>query len=202
MIIDLTMPIDEKTPVFPGDPKQEITQNATIEKDGWNEKRLTFNSHFGTHIDAPFHMLANGKKLDELPLEKFIGKAVVIDVRGQKEIAPDLKGVKKDDIVFFRTDHIKKAYSKDFFKANPVITEETAKLLIQKGVKVVGLDSYTPDNDPYKIHKLFFKHDILIIENLINLDKLKQKRFDCYIMPLKIRRADGAPCRVFALVKS
>ena len=52
MISDLTMSIDEKTPVFPGDPMQEIKQIATLEKEGWTEKQLTFTSHFSTHIDA------------------------------------------------------------------------------------------------------------------------------------------------------
>ncbi len=61
-IIDLSILIDERTPVYPGDPKQDIKQIATIEKEGWNEKRITFNSHFSTHIDAPFHMLKDGKK--------------------------------------------------------------------------------------------------------------------------------------------
>ena len=70
MIIDLTMSIDEETPVFPGDPKQEIKQYATIKENGWNEKRLTINSHFSTHIDAPFHMLENGKKLTIVTGEK------------------------------------------------------------------------------------------------------------------------------------
>ena len=56
MIIDLSMPIDEKTPTWPADPKQEIRQLATVEKEGYNEKRLTINSHFSTHIDASLHM--------------------------------------------------------------------------------------------------------------------------------------------------
>src|SRR3989344_4968218 len=123
-IIDLTMPIDERTPVYPGDPAQKIFRSATITKNGWNEKRLEFSSHFGTHIDAPFHMLENGKKLDEFPPEKFIGSAIVLDAHktnSRNEIEADLGKVKSSDIVLFCTGHTKKAYLPEFFAGNPLI---------------------------------------------------------------------------------
>lgn len=198
--IDLTMEISEKTPVFPGDPAQEITQCATIEKNGWNEKRMAFNSHFGTHIDAPFHMQADGKKLDEFSIESFVGNAIVVDARGQKEIVADLGNVKENDFVFFCTNHTKKAHSKEFFENNPVIPLQTAQELVDKKVSVVGIDSYTPDNEPFETHKLLFKHNIRIVENLVGLEELIGKRFECFVLPLKIADADGAPCRVVARV--
>lgn len=199
--IDLTMPLDERTPIFPGDPKQEIKQIATIPTHGWTEKRLAFNSHFSTHIDAPVHMKEGGKTLTDFPLEKFIGEAIVLDVRGQKEIRPSLENVEENDIVFFYTDHSKNAYSDKYFENNPVIPTETAEALIQKKIKIVGLDSFTPDNSPYDVHKLFFKNDILIVENLVDLEKVNGKRFKCFILPLKIQDADGAPCRVVAILE-
>lgn len=200
MIIDLTMSIDMETPVFPGDPKQKIEQIATIEKDGWNEKRLTFNSHFSTHIDAPLHMIKGGKSLSDYPMEKFIGEAVVFDVRGKSEIEIDLSEVNKGNIIFFFTGHGEKAYNEGYFKNNPIITEKMAKEMVDKKIKIVGLDSFTPDNKPYSVHKLFFRNDILIVENLMNLEKLAGKRSQCYILPLKIKDADGAPCRVVCIV--
>lgn len=198
-VFDFTMPIDERTPTFPGDPKQEIRQAATIRENGCNKKRLTFNSHFSTHIDAPFHMLEGGKKLTDYPIEHFIGDAIVVDARGTPKKEPSLADVKRNDIVFLETGHTKKAYSPEFYKDNPTITEGTAQELIDKQVKIVGIDSYTTDNEPFTIHKLLFKHDILLVENLVNLDKLMNKRFKCYIMPLNIKDGDGAPCRVIAV---
>ncbi len=195
---DLTMPIDERTPTFPGDPKQEIKQIATIKENGWNEKRLTFNSHFSTHIDAPFHMIENGKKLTDFPIETFIGEAIVIEMK--KKTDPNLNNVKAGDIVFFLTGQTKKAYSGNFFKDNPLIAKETAQKLIDKKVRIVGIDSFSPDNKPFDIHKMFFKSGILIVENLVNLEKLKGKRFKCYIFPLKIQNAEGAPCRVVGVL--
>lgn len=194
------MPIDKRTPTFLDDPKQEIKQVATIQKNGWNEKRLTINSHFSTHIDAPFHMLDNGKKLTDFPIKTFIGDAIVLDVRNQSKIELDLDDLQPNDIVFFCTNHTKKAYSEDFFKNNPVISKKTAQKLIDKKIKIVGIDSFTPDNKPFEVHKLFFKHNILIVENLVNLDQLIGKRFKCYILPLKIQDADGAPCRVIGII--
>ncbi|HLC92140.1 MAG TPA: cyclase family protein [archaeon] len=200
-IIDLTMPLDANTPVYPGDPKPKITIAATIERDGCNGKHLEFNSHFGTHIDAPFHMLADGKKLDEFPLEKFIGEAIVIDARkknSENEIIVDLSQVKRGDIVFFWTGNTDKAYTAEFFENIPVISLQTAKELCARGAKIIGIDSYTPDNEPFLTHKELLAHEILILENLVNLEKVAGKRFECIIMPLKIVDADGAPCRVVA----
>ena len=193
------MQIDERTPVFPGDPKQEITQFATIKEKGWNEKRLSFNSHFSTHIDAPSHMIEHGKTLTDFSLETFIGEAIVVDARNQQHIAPHLDNVKANDIVLFCTQHSDKAYTDTYFANNPTLTQETAQKLIDKKVKIVGIDSFTPDNEPYSVHKMLFKHDILIVENIVNLKELIGKRFQCIILPLKIKNGDGAPCRVIAM---
>ena len=198
MFLDLTIPLDANTPVFPGSPKPQIHQFATIEKDGYNEKKLTFTSHISTHIDAPRHMLSSGKTLTEYPINKFIGDGIVIDVRGQKEIEVDETDIHEEDIVFFFTGHSKKFYESDYFKNNPVLTEKTAQKLIDKKIKIMGIDSFTPDNKPYPVHNMLLQNDILIVENLIHLDKLLQKRFTCYILPLKIQDADGAPCRIVA----
>src|SRR3989344_2995889 len=81
--VDLTMELSERTPAYPGDPKPEISRLATIAENGWNERRLSFNTHCATHIDAPFHMLPEGKKLEEFPLERFFGRARGVDVSGR-----------------------------------------------------------------------------------------------------------------------
>ncbi|MBI2147229.1 cyclase family protein [Candidatus Woesearchaeota archaeon] len=200
MIIDLTMLIDETTPVYPGDPKQEIRQIAAIKKEGYNEKRVAFNSHFSTHIDAPFHMLEDGKTLTDFPIETFVGDAVVIDVRDQREITEDLENIGNCDIVFFYTGHTEKRSEAGYFENNPVLSKATILRLIKKNVRIVGIDSFSPDNAPWPLHKLLFKNDILIVENLVDLEKVAGKKFKCYILPLKIKDADGAPCRVIAVL--
>ncbi len=105
--IDLTMPINERTPVYPGDPSADFRRIAFCEKDGWNGHRVSMNTHFGTHIDAPWHMLDDGKKLTEYSIDHFIGRAVLLDVRGRQQIEASLVTIECDDIVLLRTDHTK-----------------------------------------------------------------------------------------------
>ena len=201
MFIDLTLPIDNQIPVFPGNPLPNIKQFSTIETKGWNEKQLTFTSHFSTHIDAPKHMIESGKTLSDYPIESFIGEAIVFDARNQSTIDVDVSKVKPGDFVFFFTGYSDHIYEKDYFEKNPVISESIIRKLIEKEISILGIDSFTPDNQPYPLHKLLFSHNIRIVENLANLDKISQQRFFCYIFPLNIKNADGAPCRVVAEIK-
>ncbi len=201
-IIDLTIPLSEKIPVYTGDPKPKFKQIARIETHGWNEKRLTFNTHFSTHMDAPYHMIPNGNKLDEYPIEKFIGNGILVDVKDQKEMKinnPEI--IQKDDIVLFCTGYNDNLERKDYFENNPVLTENTADILIERKAKMIGLDTFTPDNEPFNIHKKLLSNDILIIENLVNLDKLVNRKFDIIALPLKLENADGSPARVIAILK-
>ncbi|MBI2444814.1 cyclase family protein [Candidatus Micrarchaeota archaeon] len=199
--MDLTMLLDEKTPVYPGDPCGEFSCFANIDREGWNAMRMTFNTHFGTHMDAPLHMVKDGKSLDTYLPERFVGKADVNYVRGHSVIKPEhcyLDRVRKGDFVFFYTGHSEEAHGSNYYKTNPVLSLELAQQLVEKKVGMVGLDSWTPDNAPYDLHKLFFRNDILILENLVGLAPIADKRVDTIVAPLKIRHADGAPCRVFA----
>ena len=206
-IIDLTMPLDENTPIFPGDEEPEFLQTGTIAKEGFNMKSIKISSHTGTHMDAPSHMLDEGATLDEYSIDRFIGEAVVIDARktgeGNEIIVSEkeLAVIRKNDIVLFWTGHTEKAGTSGFFRDNPVISEKIARQLAAKGVKMVGIDSFTPDNEPYESHKILFEGNIPIVENLVNLDKLKGKIFTCYILPLNITEADGAPCRAIAVLE-
>lgn len=192
MLLDLTMPLDEKTPAYPGDPPFLIEQIATIDKNGWNERRLGINSHTGTHIDAPFHMLPQGKKLEEYPLETFFGKARVVDIKkaGLKDVG--------EKIIFFFTGQTNKYQTPLFFKDNLVLTKEMAQQLIYNRVRIVGIDSFSIDNTPFEVHKMLFRHDILIVENLMNLGPLVGKAVVVMVVPLRLMDADGAPCRVVA----
>lgn len=200
MLIDLTMEVSEKTPVFPGDPKPEFHVIETIKQGGCNQRRFSINSHFSTHIDAPYHMLADGEKLNDFPIESFMGEAAIIDVRGVPEIrkqhVPNLGG---KPIIFFHTGHSKHAFSEKYFQDNPVIGIAAAEELVRQKVRIVGLDSFTPDNTPYLVHKLLFKNDILIVENLVSLEKVGDV-CNITIAPLNLTQADGAPCRVWAEV--
>lgn len=193
-VIDLTRSIDGNTPVYPGDPKPKVEQIATIDKDGWNEKQLTITLHIGTHIDAPAHMIENGKTLDMFPPEHFIGTGFVIDTRNKTKIPEQMRKINKGDMVFFYTCNRKR-------RGQGVIERNTAEKLISKRIRMFGTDSPSPDEHPFEIHKLFLRNDILIIENAVNLEYLIGKRFECIVLPLKIKNADGAPCRIIARIE-
>lgn len=199
-ILDLTMPIDERTPIFPGDPRPVFHAVENIKEHGSNVTQFSLSSHFGTHVDAPQHMIPNGRKLGEFPLDKFIGSAVVLDVRGMGVIDHDLAGVRDGDIVLFCTGHTK-CTGEGFFDNIPVISEATAQRLIERNAKLIGLDSPSPDRAPYEVHKMLLPKEVLIVENLVNLEPLIDSRFMCYALPLKLN-ADGAPCRVAAVLDS
>ena len=198
MLYDLTMPLSPKTPVFPGDPPLTIEGCDGSASDGGiiRHLKLSIITHTGTHIDAPFHMLKDGKTLDEFPLETFMGEVVIIDVRGQKILKPDLSNVHEGDAVFLCTDFSSDIERKDYFTNYPILTAEEAREFVAKKVRIVGFDAPSPDRDPYETHRLLLAHDILILENLVNLVPLCGKRVRYTALPLKIHKADGAPCRV------
>lgn len=198
-LIDLSMYLNEETPVYPGDPTPQFTKIAEKAEHGFSDHNLNFNTHFGTHIDSPWHMLEGAKKLKDFPITTFAGEAIVLDCRGQREITLDVTEVKSGDIVLLRTDHTKNIHEEDYFTANPIISFKLAERLVEKKVKMVGIDSFSPDNPPFQIHKLLLSNDILILENLVNLDKITKPRAKLYAFPLKLEN-DGAPVRAVAEV--
>ncbi|MCF6243029.1 MAG: cyclase family protein [Bacteroidales bacterium] len=199
--IDLSHTFKKDMPVFPGDSIAELKQVAFFEKNGYNSYYLQSGMHVGTHIDAPFHMKPNGKKLSEIEPEHFIGKAKIIDVRGQNPIKADALNTIKieyDNILLLYTAHDKYYRTNKYYKNFPVITTAFAELVIEKGIKIVGFDSPSPDAYPYDVHKLLFANDVLIIENLTGLGQLLNiDEFEIIALPVKFHSA-GAPVRVVA----
>jgi kynurenine formamidase len=187
MIVDLTLELSEETPIYPGDPKVKVKRWATIEKDGYYMNALSLGEHSGTHVDAPAHFIANGKTIDQVPLEKFIGRGVVIDVSHlQGNIEPgDIKMV--EEMVFFYTG------GKDI-----CLSEGGARYLVEKGIKAVGIDN--PTVGGFEVHKILLSNEILIFENLANLEKLIGKEFTFFGVPLKIKNGSGSPIRAFAIL--
>src|SRR5215470_8366931 len=91
MIYDITVPITSTMPVWPGDPPVRLTAKSHLSRDKTHTVHLTaieMGSHTGTHIDAPFHMIDDGKRLEELPLETLTGKATVVEIPGARHIGP------------------------------------------------------------------------------------------------------------------
>ena len=203
-IIDLTHKFGSSIPVYPGDPKASLTQTAFIDKDTYNDHRLVTQMHAGTHIDAPWHMIDDRKRIDQLPPESFIGKGVLINADGEKEIGLDILGsleINSESIVLIHTGFDKYYGEPKYFEDSPFLSVELANFFVEKKVKMVGLDFAGPDIDPsWPTHKILLSAEILIIENLVNLKELNGiKDFEIIALPINLK-SDGAPARVIARI--
>jgi len=199
MLLDLTHTITSQTPPFPGDPHPELTQTSFIATAGYNEFQIKTGMHIGTHMDAPLHMIPNGKRLSAYPPERFFGTGHLVDAR-DKVISPDLlEGMKisRGDFVFVCTGFSSKFGTEEYFNDYPEITPAFAEALVSIGVGAVGMDTPSPDRAPFEIHKILLGHDILIIENLANPDHLLpwKNGFKVTALPAKFD-TEAAPVRV------
>ncbi len=197
MIIDLSQPITEETPVYPGDPRVKIEAAGMLEKDGFCDHVITLGTHVGTHIDAPMHMIADGKTVEEVPVERFISRGVCIDVRDGFD-ALQTADIREGDIVLLYFGFGEKYHADAYFRDYPVLTAEVTEYLVAKKVNMVGSDTCSPDGlEDYPCHRQLLGADILIIENLTNLDQLVDREFTVYALPLPLQ-VDAAPARVLA----
>lgn len=201
-IVDLTHTFTNDMPVYPGDPKSTLEQVAFIEKDTYNDHKISTVMHVGTHMDAPLHMIVNGKKMDEIDPRKFMGKGILVDVRGKNKVdvtaLNDIQ-IEKNSVVLLYTGFGNKYRSDDYFKGYPELTEDFANKMVELKIKMLGMDMLGPDYDkPWVTHKILLEKEILILENLTNLDQLQNvKDFEVIALPMKLN-ADAAPVRVIA----
>lgn len=203
-IIDLTHTFTSDMPVYPGDPKATLDQTAFIDKDTYNDHKLVTQMHVGTHMDAPLHMVAGGKRIDELDVERFMGKGVVIDVREKQKIDASVvsQDIQSGSVVLLYTGFGEKYRTEEYFKNYPELTEDFANKMVELRVKMVGMDMLGPDLDvPWTTHKILLGNNILILENLTNLDQLLQEKdFEVIALPAKLQ-SDAAPVRVIAKIE-
>lgn len=208
-IIDLNHLLNNETTVYPGAVKTSFKATGTVAKDGYSEHELTMGTHTGTHIDAPGHMLLNGKTLDQIHLSKFVGKATVIRCEGKTEIELSyLKNFKtqisKVDFVLFNTGWDKKWKDPDYIGDYPTLKPEAAEWLTQFNLNGLGFDtiSVDPVSDKKQTnHHILFNRGLLIVENLTNLNQLPGSIFTFQCIPLKIENADGSPIRAVAILE-
>lgn len=197
-LIDLSVTINESTPIYPGDPKTKIKPGAILDKDGYEDHYVGIGTHVGTHIDAPSHMVSSGQTLNLIPPDRFTGRGIYIPVDKKFNIEEIKKAnLRKGDIVLFHTGMSDVYHKPDYYNNYPAIPEEIAKFLVAKKVKMVGVDMCSVDHEPFPVHRILLKKGVLIIENLTNLKALKNKRFKVYAFPLKFE-LDGSPARVIA----
>jgi kynurenine formamidase len=207
--IDLTLPYDENIAGFSSETAR------TVEKDGWNACTLHFYSHAGTHMDAPFHFGVSSETIDEYPLSTFMTKRAwvvnlskieaksLIFIKDLGEIAQKFK---KGDSLLLRTDWSKRLGTEGYRNDLPRISRELAEWCVAKNVQILGIEppSVADVNnlaEVTEIHHILLRGGIVIVEGLTNLDKIEKSKVELIALPLKIKKGDGAPCRVVAIEK-
>jgi kynurenine formamidase len=211
--IDLSQPIEDRMFHFPGDPVPRVKKISSIEEKGWSLTEIYLGSHSGTHLDSPAHAISGGKTIDELPLDKFFGDAVILDVSARihgDEITPeDLEIASKHlfrngDIALLYTGMYQHWGDKKFLKSYPYLTLDSARWLVERKVKLIGIDWLSVEkfgSSEGFTHKALLKNEIPIVENLTNLDKLIGRRFQFVCFPLKLLGVDGSPARAIAVLR-
>ncbi|MBT3474691.1 MAG: cyclase family protein [Thaumarchaeota archaeon] len=211
-VIDLTLTISENIPTFPGSPQPNFINWESIEKDGYNLELLFLSTHTGTHIDAPYHFVKKGQKIDQIMTKRLVTEAILIKIRKGSDQAITKNDIQKfekkygkiDDgsTVIFHTDWQKNLNKKSYFMKNPGLGTSAAKYLASKKINLVGIDSPSIDlgkDEKFSVHHILAKSGILIVENLINLDKINSQKFHLIVAPLKLKNATGSPVRAMAL---
>ena len=206
-IIDLSQAHSNGMTQFPGTPSAEIKQICNYNPDGFRLTDLHTVVHAGTHCDAPAHYIEGGKMIDEIPIDLFIGEAVMIDVdtRNGRELPENIldgKNIKKGDIVIFRSNMSKYWNNDEYINDYPYPSVELAEKLVEKGVKAIGMDALSPDAvDSDQVHKIVLGAGIVIIENLNNLDQINSERFHFSAAPILISNSEGGLARAYAVVE-
>lgn len=203
-IHDITLTITPKIPVWPGDMKVTLERVKKIENgETDNLSQIHMGVHTGTHMDAPFHFVQDGKKIDEIPLETFVGACQVIQVDDSVNFvtAKEIKEARLDTAiprVLVKTRNAKEwlnpepLFNKDFVG----ISADGAAALVELGMRLVGLDylSVAPFNFGKPVHDVFLQAGLVLLEG-VDLSKVEPGRYQLIALPLKLGNTEGAPVR-------
>ncbi len=168
--------------------------------------------HFGTHVDAPIHFIADGPAMDEIPLDRLYGTGVVLKLEPEPygiiepaHLTAAGPEIGRGDIVLLDTGWARHMGT-DLYEKHPSLSEAAADWLVERGAKLVGVDFSTPDLTVHRrpegfdfpVHHALLSRGVLISEHLTNLGALEAGRVDAMLLALSIRGSDGAPARVVA----
>jgi kynurenine formamidase len=212
-IVDLSHPVDDDTPVYPGDPVVRFAPAATVAADGYNVLHVRMGSQTGTHVDAPYHFLEDGARIDQLPLELFLAPAVIADVRGKAphtavtwaDLAPVADRLGPGRMLLLHTGW-DAHWGSDAYFDHPFLDGDAAERVVAAGVRTVGLDALSldetmPGGEPaggFAAHLAVLGAGGVIIENLRGLDAVRAADPVVSVLPLRLAGADGAPVRAVA----
>jgi len=203
--IDATLPMSPETVHWPGHPLYTITDMMSMDKgEVMNVTAISMCSHFGTHVDAPRHYVADGTPVDQLRLDILIGPCRVVAYTGKEHIPAsfmqklDLEGV---DRVLIKTANSITLGEPKFYEDYIALTPEAAQVLVEKGVKLFGVDGYSIGPfDPslgIPVHSTFLGAgpDQVAIEE-VDLSNVEPGDYQLIVLPLRLTGLEAAPARV------
>ena len=200
---DVTVGLRDGMPHWPGDPACKIERVVSMD-DGavCNLTHLSMSAHTATHMDAPRHFIADGKTIDQMPLDAVIGRCRVVEMQNCDQITAEDLGdlrLRRGERVLFKTRNSARSWKMNEFDKDFVsIREDAAAYLVKREVMTVGVDYLSIggfEKDGVETHQIMLGAGIWVIEGL-NLSKVKPGFYELICLPLKIIGADGAPCRV------
>jgi arylformamidase len=203
--IDITIPLRNAMVHWPEDPvPPRVERIMDVDRsDKVTMSQITIISHTGTHVDAPLHFIYGGGSIDEMPLDTAVGPARVIEIRDTEMIkAEELVGydIQPGERILFKTQNSSTVYQTDaFIKDYVYVSPEAAHFLVEKRVRVVGLDaisigSYRSQPNLIETHEALLKNGIYILEG-INLSGVKAGQYELICLPIKLERGDAGPAR-------
>lgn len=230
-VVDLTHPLDELAPYWPEGLAASPFHSrvvATYEREGYFARTLELPEHFGTHLDAPAHFDPKGESVERIPVERFLGGAVVVDVSAAarsnadyRVTAADLENwvkrhgpMPRGGVVLIRTGWSSRWPSQKRYMNQdaqgvlhfPGLSLEAARYLLEHVHPVaIGIDTASIDYGPsknFEVHHLTMSAGLYHLENLANLDHLPASGACLIALPMKLRGGSGSPTRVLALVPS
>jgi arylformamidase len=204
MIYDVSVPIDNPMPVWPSDPPVKLMTEAHASRDQSYTIRVTrieMGSHTGTHIDAPWHFIESGRRLNEIPLNTLVGEATVFEIAGVRSIGKSeveklqLNGIER---ILFKTDNSSHWTDTNFYTNFVYLEPAAAQVLADAGVRLVGIDYLSIDvfgSEKHPSHFVLLERNIVIVEGL-NLSRIPAGNYRMIALPLNLQDVDGAPTRV------
>ncbi|MEV6840145.1 cyclase family protein [Streptomyces sp. NPDC051133] len=218
--LDLSVPLVTGMPVYPGDPEVTVSPALRAPADGVNVLGLHLGSQSGTHVDAPYHVDDAWPRLDELPLDRFAGPAVVADVRGLPARSPITPGLLAPALaaltatpgaLLLLATGWSAHWGTDAYLDHPWLTPEAAGAAVKAGARTVAVDALSVDPTPrpgdpptdvgLPAHRVLCGAGGVIAENLTGLDRLVgAEAVELFLFPLRLPGADGAPVRAVARI--
>ena len=206
-IYDISLAVSPNLPVWPGDPGVVLERVSKIEEGAEsNVTRLDMSVHTGTHIDAPYHFLEDGARIDELPLKTLTGRVYVLHLPDVELVTADV--LKRSEIPPRTRRIILKTRNSDYWRNQVAgfqtgfvgVSPDGAQYLVDRGVKLIGVDylSVAPYTDGVTPHRILLNAGIVIVEGL-DLTDVSQGRYTLYCLPLRLAGTDGAPARAILI---